>query len=132
MSGSPAADPGRIHDLARQPARLGILTVLVEAGRADFPYLKSTLGLSDGNLGRHLEVLAEAGLVRVTKGYHGRRPRTWAEITTAGRDALKAQIAQMKEIVARYESAQAAHDGTGAAGSVPAAGVTHGAVGGPT
>jgi DNA-binding HxlR family transcriptional regulator len=100
----------RLHDLVHQPARLGILTVLTETNRADFPYLKATLGLTDGNLGRHLEVLAEAGLVTITKGYEGRRPRTWAEITKAGRGALAAQVAAMKEIVERYESAKLARE----------------------
>jgi DNA-binding transcriptional ArsR family regulator len=97
-----------LNDIVHQPARLGILTVLAETKRADFPYLKSVLELTDGNLGRHLEVLAEAGLVKITKGYEGKRPRTWAEITKLGRGALGAQVAAMKEIVERYESAQAA------------------------
>jgi DNA-binding MarR family transcriptional regulator len=96
-----------------QPVRLGILTVLAETSRADFPYLRTTLGLTDGNLGRHLEVLAEAGLVTITKGYEGRRPRTWVEITKAGRGALAAQVAAMKEIVERYESAKRARDAQG-------------------
>lgn len=103
-------DPGvgRLHDIVHQPSRLGILTVLEETKRADFPYLKSVLGLTDGNLGRHLEVLADAGLVTITKGYEGRRPRTWAEITPSGRAALASQILAMKEIVRRYESARTA------------------------
>ncbi len=97
---------GGLDDIVHQPARLGILTVLAETKRADFPYLKSVLMLTDGNLGRHLEVLATAGLVKITKGYEGKRPRTWAEITKSGRGALAAEIAAMKEIVARYESAE--------------------------
>ena len=99
---------GNLNDVVHQPTRLGILTVLAEAKKADFPYLKAVLQLTDGNLGRHLEVLAEAGLVKVTKGYEGKRPRTWAEITKPGRAALAAQMAAMKDIVARYESAQQA------------------------
>jgi len=106
---------GGLHDVVHQPTRLGILTVLAETKRADFPYLKSVLQLSDGNLARHLEVLAEAGLVKITKGYEGKRPRTWAEITKSGRGALAAQIAAMKDIVARYESAQNAGSAGGGA-----------------
>jgi len=97
---------GGLNDVVHQPTRLGILTVLAETKRADFPYLKSVLQLTDGNLGRHLEVLGEGGLVKITKGYEGKRPRTWAEITKAGRGALAAQMSAMKDIVARYESAQ--------------------------
>lgn len=109
------SDPAvaRLHDVVHQPARLGILTVLAETSRADFPYLKSVLGLTDGNLGRHLEVLAGAGLVTLTKGYEGRRPRTWVEITRAGQRALGAQMAAMKELVERYESLEAAREAAG-------------------
>lgn len=92
-----------LDDVVHQPTRLGILTVLAEAGRADFPYLKTTLDLTDGNLGRHLEVLADHGLIAITKGYEGKRPRTWAEITRIGREALAAQIAAMRQIVERVE-----------------------------
>lgn len=51
-------------------ARLGILTVLGEVRTATFSYLKSLLGLglTDGNLGRHIEILAGEGLVSITKG----------------------------------------------------------------
>lgn len=52
-----------------QRARLGILSILSECGRADFPYLKSVLRLTDGNLSRHLERLADDGLIAITKGY---------------------------------------------------------------
>ena len=74
-----------------------------EAERVDFPYLKTLLRLTDGNLGRHIEVLAAEGLVRVTKGYEGRRPRTWVEITRLGRGALAAEMDALKQLVQRYE-----------------------------
>ncbi len=37
-------------------------------------------------------MLEAAGLVRVEKGYQGRRPRTWVSITREGRAALAAEI----------------------------------------
>ena len=77
--------------------------MLGEADRVDFPYLKALLQLTDGNLGRHIEVLAAEELVRVTKGYEGRRPRTWVEITKLGRGALAAEMDALKQLVQRYE-----------------------------
>jgi hypothetical protein len=80
------AEPGEVHptaglgEVVHQRARLGILTVLGEADRVDFPYLQ----LTDGNLGRHIEVLASEGLVRVTKATRaggpgpGWRSPSWA------------------------------------------------------
>ncbi len=119
------AEPREVHptaglrDLVHQRARLGILTVLGEAERVDFPYLKSLLQLTDGNLGRHIQVLASEGLVRVTKGYEGRRPRTWVEITKLGRGALAAEMDALKQLVQRYERRRlrAAPPAQGAAGS---------------
>jgi DNA-binding MarR family transcriptional regulator len=100
---SPAHPTAGLRDVVHQRARLGILTVLGETDRADFPYLKALLQLTDGNLGRHIEVLAAEGLVRVTKGYEGRRPRTWVEITKPGRGALAAEMDALKQLVQRYE-----------------------------
>ena len=48
-----------IHDLdddVHQRVRLGILATLSGMSRADFAHLKRELGVTDGNLGRHLEV----------------------------------------------------------------------------
>jgi DNA-binding MarR family transcriptional regulator len=91
-------------ELVHQRNRLGILAVLAEAGEADFTYLRKVLELTDGNLGRHLEILAEAGLITLSKGYYRRRPRTWAKITGAGRRALDAELANMRALMLRLEA----------------------------
>jgi DNA-binding MarR family transcriptional regulator len=92
------------EDIVHQPNRLGILTILHEAGRADFTYLKGALGLTDGNLGRHLDALEQAGLVILTKGFEGRRPRTWARLSPAGRKALNAEIVAMRRLLRRFDA----------------------------
>jgi DNA-binding MarR family transcriptional regulator len=108
--GRPApADGGHpalgFDDVVHQRTRLGILAVLAEATEADFTYLRKVLDLTDGNLGRHLEVLVGAGLIAVSKGYHGRRPRTRAAITADGRRALRRELASMRALVQRLDSA---------------------------
>ena len=94
-------------DVVHQRTRLGILAVLAEAGQADFPYLRAVLGLTDGNLGRHLQILEGARLIMISKGYHRRRPRTLATITAAGRRALDEELASMRALVARLDPAAA-------------------------
>jgi DNA-binding MarR family transcriptional regulator len=81
-----------LDDVVHQRHRLGILTIAAEAKRTEFSYLRETLGLTAGNLSRHLTVLEDAGLVEVEKGYQGRRPRTWVRITRRGRSALGAEL----------------------------------------
>ena len=90
-----------LDDTVHQRHRLGILTITAEA-RADFGYLRDALGLTPGNLSRHLTVLEEAGLIQVEKGYEGRRPRTWVGITRAGRAALAAEVDALAELVRRH------------------------------
>jgi DNA-binding MarR family transcriptional regulator len=91
----------RLDDTVHQRVRLGILAVLSEARRADFSYLREALELTDGNLSRHLQVLEEAGLVKVEKGFEGRRPRTWVEATRQGRRALEAEMSALRDLIAR-------------------------------
>lgn len=92
-----------LDDAVHQKTRLALLTVLDEAGTADFPYLKRTLALTDGNLGRHLEVLARQSLVEITKGYEGRRPRTWVAITAQGREALAVEMSVLAVLLQRFQ-----------------------------
>lgn len=91
-------------DTVHQPTRLAILVILKEARRADFGYLKKTLNLTDGNLGRHLNSLEAAGLITLEKGYEQRRPRTWATLSPAGRKALGAELRQMEQLIKRMRS----------------------------
>jgi DNA-binding MarR family transcriptional regulator len=91
-------------ELVHQPNRLAILVVLEEAGRADFAYLKRALSLSDGNLGRHLAVLEEAGLIETRKGFEGNRPRTWATLTRKGRAQLRKELDAMRTLLKRMQT----------------------------
>lgn len=95
-----------LDDTVHQRARLGILTILDESDRADFAYLKRVLGLTDGNLGRHLEVLSGQDLVALEKVFEDRRPRTWVSITPAGRAALAAEIAALRALVRRFDASR--------------------------
>jgi DNA-binding MarR family transcriptional regulator len=73
--------------------------------RADFGHLKRELGVTDGNLGRHLEVLSRAGLVKLSRDTSGNRPRTWVSVTPPGRKALRKQITALRKIMAQVEAA---------------------------
>ena len=79
-------------------ARLGIVTVLVTRTEATFSDLKEILGLTQGNLGIHLEKLEEAGYVAVTKEFVKRKPRTTIRITAEGRRAFLAHVDQLAQV----------------------------------
>ncbi len=94
-----------IDETVHQRHRLGILTITAEAQRAEFGYLREALGLTPGNLSKHLTVLEQAGMVEVEKGYTGRRPRTWVRITAQGRAALAAEMAALTELLRQHRAA---------------------------
>lgn len=89
----------QLDDVVHQRTRLGLLVILDEVQEADFTYLKSALGLTDGNLGQHLDVLARHGFVSIRKGQQGRKNRTWAAITKAGERALAAEVKALKALL---------------------------------
>ncbi|WP_114954378.1 transcriptional regulator [Sphingosinicella terrae] len=81
-------------------ARLGIVTSL--AGHSEglsFGELKALCDLTDGNLNRHLQVLEEAGFIRIDKGYEGRRPHTRCTLTEQGRARFADYLRVLEEVV---------------------------------
>ncbi len=93
----------QLSDLVHQRSRLSILATLHEVGRAEFTFLVEVTGLTDGNISRHLQVLAESNLVNIEKAFVGRRPRTTIELTPAGRRAFDAEMAILKGLVETTE-----------------------------
>ena len=91
-------------EIIHQPIRLRVMAALTaldssEAG-LDFTRLKGLTGATDGNLGAHLDHLARAGYVEVTKAFVGRRPRTTVKASAAGRAAFAHHVAFLKSIIA--------------------------------
>lgn len=91
----------RLEDTIHQRVRLGILAILSETARADFVYLREALGLTDGNLSRHLGVLEDAGLVKITKVFEARRPRTRVHSTRKGTAALARELTALRDLLER-------------------------------
>ena len=83
-----------------EKARLGLMTSLVShpSGLA-FGDLKKLCGLTDGNLSRHLQVLEEAGLVRLDKAFEGKRPLTTCHLTAGGRKRFLDYLSVLEKVV---------------------------------
>jgi DNA-binding transcriptional ArsR family regulator len=83
-----------------EKARLGILTSLVaHPDGLRFGELRALCALTDGNLSRHLDVLREAGLVEVWKGFEERRPQTLARLSPDGRRRFIAYLEELERVV---------------------------------
>ncbi len=88
--------------LVHQPTRLRLMAFLHHLGpeaRVEFQTLRRELGVTEGNLSRHLAKLEAAGYVRVEKGFVGRRPRTWVGLTGRGRDAYRAHLEALMRLL---------------------------------
>jgi DNA-binding MarR family transcriptional regulator len=102
-----------LDDVIQQRVRLGVLAILAEINRCDFAYLRQSLEVTDGNLSSHLQQLESAGYVLIEKGYQGKRPRTWVEVTPRGRRAFDKHIGALRRLVKAHRSGAAANE-TGA------------------
>ena len=103
MSASKAAAPFAYDGLDRiihEKARLGVLAALIghPEGLA-FGEVKRLCGLTDGNLSRHLQVLQEAGLVEVHKGYERNRPLTTCRLTADGRQRFADYLSVLEQVI---------------------------------
>ncbi len=97
--------PGRfsydgLERVLHEKARLGIMTSLVTRPEGIlFTELKRLCALTDGNLSRHLDVLREAGLVEVWKGFENRRPQTLCRLSAEGRQRFVAYLEQLEQVI---------------------------------
>ena len=97
-----------LDDVVHQRVRLGIMAIAHQARQVEFGFLRTKLQLTAGNLGQHLTVLQKAELIHIEKGYEGKRPRTWVNLSAAGQAALRDEIAHLKQLIQQVEQADTA------------------------
>ena len=98
---------GGLDRVIHEKARLGILTSLMAHSKGlAFADLKQLCGLTDGNLSRHIQVLQDAGLVKITKGYERNRPHTTCRLTGQGRKRFLEYLSVLEQVVS--DAAEAA------------------------
>ena len=93
----------RFDELIHAPTRLAIVSLLAAAQWADFKYIRDELGLSDSALSKQLSTLESAGYVEIRKSFVGKRPRTSASLSPAGRQAFDQHVAALQQIIARSQ-----------------------------
>lgn len=94
------SEPG-LDPLLLDPVRLSIVALLAGTEWAEFAFVRDSAGLSDSTLSKRISQLGDVGYVEVKKGYVGKRPRTWLNLSAAGRDALGGHIEALQRIATR-------------------------------
>lgn len=97
--------PGRfayegLDRIIHEKARLSIVTSLATHPQGLlFNDLKELCALTDGNLSRHLQLLHEAGLVQIWKGFKDNRPQTLCQLADEGRKRFLDYLAVLEHVV---------------------------------
>lgn len=87
----PTLDP-----LLHSELRLAVMSLLISAEEAEFPYIKEQTGATAGNLSVQLDKLSTAGYIEVEKTFKGKKPCTICRITPAGQKAFEDYIQVLK------------------------------------
>ena len=101
MSAEPPAAK-RPDEVIHQSTRLKIMSALTAESAAEpleFSRLKAISGATDGNLGAHLTTLETAGYIAIHKDFVGKKPRTRAAVTPAGRAAFRDHVAYLRDVL---------------------------------
>ncbi len=80
------------------PPRLQVCGLLAAVDTMDFAAVRDTVGVSDSVLSKHVKQLEEAGYVRVAKATRASRLRTTLSLTSNGRRAFDAHVAELRRI----------------------------------
>jgi DNA-binding MarR family transcriptional regulator len=92
-----AVEP-RFDAVVHAPPRLQICGLLAAVDTMDFAAVRDAVGVSDSVLSKHVKQLEEAGYVKVGKATIASRQRTSLSLTTTGRAAFDAHVAELRRI----------------------------------
>jgi DNA-binding transcriptional ArsR family regulator len=90
-----------LDQLLLDPTRLAIVSLLAAAEWAEFGFVRDSVRLTDSALSKQVATLSRGDYVEVRKGYVGKWPRTWLNLTDAGRDILADHVLALQAIVER-------------------------------
>ena len=85
-----------LDPLLHSELRLAVMSLLVSAEEAEFPYMKEQTGATAGNLSVQIDKLSSAGYIEVKKTFKGKKPCTICRITPAGLKAFEDYVAVLK------------------------------------
>ena len=98
-----------LDQLLLDPTRLAIVSLLAAAEWAEFGFVRDSVRLSDSALSKQVTTLSNKDYVEVRKGYVGKRPRTWLNLTDNGRANLADHIAALQAIAEKARADGARH-----------------------
>jgi DNA-binding MarR family transcriptional regulator len=89
----------KLDRVIHEKGRMAIMSLLAANTELSFTEMKTTLGMTDGNLSVHLRTLQESGYIAISKTFQDRKPLTTCSLTNAGRKAFASYIDLLEQIV---------------------------------
>ena len=93
-------NPPLFDPVIHAPGRLQICAILSSVDEAEFAMLRDAMKVSDSVLSKHVKQLEDAGYVAPRKAAADGRQRTWVALTSAGRKAFAAHVAELTRLAA--------------------------------
>lgn len=88
-----------LNKLFDSRVRLGIMSALMVNSEVNFNDLKELLEITDGNLASHIKALEENNIIKVEKGFIGRKTNTTYSITKSGEKEFKLHITALEKMI---------------------------------
>ena len=88
-----------LDPLLHSQLRLAIMSLLLTVDSAEFTYIKEKTNSTAGNLSIQLDKLSDAGYLKVTKSFKGKKPLTTCSITKAGIKAFEDYVNALKAYI---------------------------------
>lgn len=89
----------QLHKVFDSRIRLGVMSALMVNDQVSFNELKELIQVTDGNLASHLKALEENGLIKVNKGFVGRKTNTTYAVTKAGEKAFRQHLDALEQMI---------------------------------
>jgi predicted transcriptional regulator len=83
--------------------RLGIMSALMVNAGLSFNELKELLDITDGNLASHLKTLEENNMIKVEKGFIGRKTNTTYSISKAGEKSFSNHLTALEKMISNIK-----------------------------
>lgn len=88
-----------LDPLLHSQLRLAIMSILMNVDSAEFVYIKEKTDASAGNLSVQLDKLSQAGYIKITKSFKGKKPLTTCSITKVGISAFEKYVNDLKQYI---------------------------------
>ncbi|HTF18676.1 MAG TPA: transcriptional regulator [Chryseolinea sp.] len=88
-----------LDPLLHSQLRLAVMSLLLTVDSAEFTFIKEKTSSTAGNLSIQLDKLSDAGYIKVTKSFRGKKPVTTCSITKTGMKAFDDYVSALKKYI---------------------------------